>query len=84
MHERRTEGCPVEVKIGVLYAPRELLVETDTSAEDIEKALAKSIVDGGIFSLVDNKGSRIVVPVDKLAYLEIAEPDDRRVGFGRL
>jgi hypothetical protein len=74
----------VEVKIGVLYAPRELLVETDTSAEEIEKALAKSIVDGGIFSLVDNKGSRVVVPVDKLAYLEIAEPDDRRVGFGRL
>jgi len=74
----------VEVKIGVLYAPRELLVETDTSPEDIEKALAKSIVDGGIFSLVDNKGSRVVVPVDKLAYLEIAEPDDRRVGFGRL
>ncbi|HEX8003123.1 MAG TPA: DUF3107 domain-containing protein [Mycobacteriales bacterium] len=74
----------MEVKIGVLYAPRELLVETDTSAEEIEKALAKSIVDGGIFSLVDNKGSRVVVPVDKLAYLEIAEPDDRRVGFGRL
>ncbi len=74
----------MEVKIGVLYAPRELLVETDTAAEDIEKALAKAIVDGGTFSLVDNKGSRVVVPVDKLAYLEIAEPDDRRVGFGRL
>lgn len=74
----------MEVKIGVLYAPRELLVETDTSPEDVEKALAKSIVDGGIFSLVDNKGSRVVIPVDKVAYLEIAEPDDRRVGFGRL
>ena len=74
----------MEVKIGVVYAPRELLVETDTSPEDIEKSLAKAIVDGGIFSLVDNKGSRIVVPVDKLAYLEIAEPDDRKVGFGRL
>jgi hypothetical protein len=74
----------VEVKIGVLYAPRELLVETDTTPEDIEKALSKAIVDGGVFSLVDDKGSRVVVPVDKLAYLEIAEPDDRKVGFGRL
>lgn len=74
----------MEVKIGVLYAPRELLVETDTSPEDIEKALAKAIVEGGVFSLVDDKGSRVVVPVDKLAYLEIAEPDDRKVGFGRL
>ncbi len=74
----------MEVKIGVLYAPRELLVETDTSPEDIEASLAKAIVDGGVFSLLDNKGSRVVVPVDKLAYLEMAEPDDRRVGFGRL
>ena len=74
----------MEVKIGVLYAPRELLVETDTAPADIEKALSKAIVEGGIFSLVDNKGSRVVVPVDKLAYLEMAEPDDRRVGFGRL
>jgi hypothetical protein len=74
----------VEVKIGVLYAPRELLVETDKTAEDVEKALAKAIVDGGVFSLVDDKGSRVVVPVDKLAYLEISKPDDRKVGFGRI
>lgn len=74
----------MEVKIGVLYAPRELLVETDTSPEDIEKSLAKAIVEGGVFSLVDSKGSRVVVPVDKLAYLEMAEPDDRKVGFGRI
>jgi hypothetical protein len=74
----------VEVKIGVLYAPRELVVETDKSAEDIEKTLSKAIVDGGVFSLVDEKGSRVVVPVDKIAYVEMAKPDDRRVGFGRL
>ncbi len=74
----------MEVKIGVLYAPRELVVETDKSAEDVEKILSKAIVDGGVFSLVDEKGSRVVVPVDKVAYVEIAKPDDRKVGFGRL
>jgi hypothetical protein len=74
----------VEVKIGVLYASRELVVETDKSADDVEKALSKAIVDGGVFSLVDEKGSRVVVPVDKLAYVEMATPDDRKVGFGRL
>jgi hypothetical protein len=74
----------VEVKIGVVYAPRELLVETDRTAEDVEAALAKAIVDGGVFSIQDDKGSRVVVPVDKVAYLEIATPDDRKVGFGRL
>ena len=72
----------MEVKIGVLYAPRELVVETDKTAEDVEKALAKAIVDGGVFSLVDEKGARVVVPVDKVAYVEMAKPDDRKVGFG--
>jgi len=74
----------VEVKIGVVYAPRELVVETQQSPEEVEKALSKAIVDGGIFSLVDDNGHRVVVPVDKIAYLEVAKPDDRRVGFGRL
>lgn len=74
----------MEVKIGVVYAPRELVVETEQSPEDVEKALSKAIVDGGIFSLVDEKGHRVVVPVDKIAYLEVAKPDDRKVGFGRL
>ncbi len=74
----------MEVKIGVLYAPRELLVETDRSAEDVEAALAKAIVDGGVFTLVDDHGGRVVVPVDKVAYIEMAKPDDRKVGFGRL
>ena len=74
----------MEVKIGVLYASRELVVDTDKSAEDVEKALSKALVDGGVFSLVDEKGSRVAVPVDKVAYIEMAKPDDRKVGFGRL
>jgi hypothetical protein len=75
----------VEVKIGVVYAPRELVVDTEQSAEDVHKALSKAIVDGGVFSLTDDeKGTTVVVPVDKVAYLEIAKPDDRKVGFGRL
>jgi hypothetical protein len=74
----------VEVKIGVLYAPRELVVETDKSPDDVEKLLSKAIVDGGVFALTDEKGSRVAVPVDKVAYVEMAVPDDRKVGFGRL
>lgn len=74
----------MEVKIGVVYAPRELVVETELTPEQVEKALSKALVDGGLFSLVDEKGHRVVVAVDKIAYLEIAKPDDRKVGFGRL
>ena len=34
-----------------------------------------------MLSLIDEKGRRVIVPVDKLAYVEIAEASPRAVGF---
>jgi len=74
----------VEVKIGVQYAPRELTVESAQSAADIEKAVAAAVKAGagGVLTLIDEKGRRVLVPAEKLAYVEIAESETRRVGFG--
>jgi Protein of unknown function (DUF3107) len=74
----------VEVKVGVQQAPRELVIESAQSAEEVSAAVSKAMTDGGILSLVDERGRRIVVPVDKLAYVEIGEPEVRRVGFGAM
>ena len=75
----------MEVKIGVQYAARELVLESGQTPEELEKALAAAYKsDGGLLSLTDEKGRRIVVPVDKIAYVEIAGGADRRVGFGAL
>lgn len=74
----------MEVKIGVQYGPRELVVETDETPEAISKALDETLTKGGIFSLRDVKGRQVLVPVDKLAYVEIDEGTERAVGFGRI
>jgi hypothetical protein len=74
----------VEVKIGVQFSARELVVESDSTSEDVQAAVTKAFKDGGVLTLVDEKGSIVVVPVDKLAYVEIARPEARSVGFGRL
>ena len=71
----------MEVKIGVQYAPRELVLESTLSPADVEKAVADALTAGGTLSLVDEKGRRVIVPVDKLAYVEIAEVAPRTVGF---
>jgi hypothetical protein len=34
-----------------------------------------------VLSLVDEKGRRVIVPIAKLAYVEIAESATRPVGF---
>jgi len=71
----------VEVKIGVQYAHRELVLESTQSPADVEKAVADALTAGGTLSLVDEKGRRVIVPVDKLTYVEIAEAAPRTVGF---
>jgi hypothetical protein len=74
----------VEVKIGIHSVLRELVVDTDTSAEEIERDLTRSLENGGnsVFALSVAKGGKILVPADKIAYLEYGAPEAHRVGFG--
>jgi hypothetical protein len=76
----------VEVKIGIQSVPRELVVETDTPADEIERQLASALADGAhsVFALSVNKGGRVLVPADKIAYVEFGAPEARRVGFGNI
>ena len=39
----------MEVKIGIQMAPRELLVETESSVEEIKQALVAALADGKLF-----------------------------------
>ncbi len=73
----------MEVKIGVQFAARELVLESTQSPDEVAKAVADALkADLGILTLVDDKGRRVLVPADKLAYVEIADAEQRRVGFG--
>ena len=72
----------MEVKIGVQYAPRELVLESGQTPAEVEKAVTEALSDhDGVLSLVDEKGRRVIVPVSKVAYVEIAEAAQRKVGF---
>ena len=75
----------MEVKIGVQYAARELVLESAQSPDEVAKAVSDALkADLGVLTLVDEKGRRVLVPADKLAYVEIAESEQRRVGFGAM
>lgn len=71
----------MEVKVGIVQTGRELVVETNASQQDVKDKLAASVSDGAIFELADDKGRQILVPVAQLAYVEIGEAGERRVGF---
>ncbi|HYN97503.1 MAG TPA: DUF3107 domain-containing protein [Pilimelia sp.] len=72
----------MEVKIGVQYAPRELVLESAQSPAEVEEAVTDAFGrDSGVLSLTDEKGRRVIVPISKVAYVEIAEASARAVGF---
>jgi hypothetical protein len=71
----------VEVKIGVQHAPRELTLESAQTPAEVEQAVTEAIAKEGLLTLTDEKGRRVIVPVDKVAYVEIAETSNRPFGF---
>ncbi len=75
----------MEVRIGVQHATRELVVES-TETPDAVVAAVQAAVAGksAVLTLTDERGRQVVVPADKVAYVEIGEPATRKVGFGSL
>jgi uncharacterized protein DUF3107 len=75
----------VQVRIGVQFVPKELVVETSLSADEVERALREALADeGGVLVLKDERGGRVAIPSERVGYLEIAEEENRTVGFGTL
>ena len=71
----------VEVKIGVQNASRELTLEIEESGDDVEKLVSDAVASEGVLTLRDTKGRRVIVPVAKLAYVEVGHGVAGQVGF---
>ena len=71
-----------EVRIGVANVSSELSFESPTSGSEIKEAVAQAISSGVPLILSDVKGREIIVPADKIGYVEIGAQAERRVGFG--
>ncbi len=71
----------MEVRIGIQDAVRELVLESPDTPDAVAKKVAAALKADGLLDLVDEKGHRVVVPAAKLAYVEIAAAEVRKVGF---
>jgi hypothetical protein len=75
----------VEVRIGVQHATRELVIDSSETSEAILATVSAAVTgDVSVLELTDERGRKVLIPSDKLAYVEIGEPESRRVGFGAL
>jgi hypothetical protein len=72
----------VEVKIGVLHTAREIVLDSPLTPEEVEQTVAAALksIDGQLV-LTDERGRKVIVPANLVAYVDIAQADVRRVGF---
>jgi len=74
----------VEVKIGVQHAAREITFESNATPDELAAQITAATAKGTLLTLVDEKGRQILVPGDRIAYVEIGVVEGRRVGFGAI
>jgi len=73
----------VEIRIGILHAPREIVIESGETAEAVQATVEAAIAANATLRLQDEKGRLVLVPVANLGYIDIAAVESRRVGFGK-
>lgn len=72
----------MEVRIGVQNVTREIVVETDATAEDVRQRVAEAVEQNKpLLSLQDRREKTIVVPVASIGYVEIGSDTKQTVGF---
>ena len=74
-HATATEGMAVDIT-------RELVVESDLTADEAAAAVSAALSGGTMLELDDTRGRRIVVPAASIGYVEIGSETSRPVGFG--
>lgn len=72
----------MEVKIGITDVPREVVIDTPATADEVAQELRSALDSGSLLELTDEKGRRILVPAAKIGYVDLGSPSARTVGFG--
>jgi hypothetical protein len=74
----------MDIKVGIQHVSREVVVDSSETAKDIEEAFANALSNDTLLRLKDAHGRQVLIPADKIAYIDLGEENARRVGFGTL
>ncbi|WP_029291055.1 DUF3107 domain-containing protein [Cellulomonas sp. HZM] len=74
----------MDITIGVQNLPREIVVETDLTADEASAAVAAALAGRPALELTDSRGRRVIVPTAGIGYVEIGAESKGRVGFGTI
>ena len=71
----------MDVSVGMTHVQREITLEMSMEAAEIERLVSESIEQSSTLRLQDDRGRVLFVPAERLAYVLVGSPEQRRVGF---
>lgn len=72
----------MDIKIGFVESPRELVITTDAKQEEVADQVTEALSnDAATLQLTDAKGVRYVIRARQIAYVELGTTTQRFVGF---
>lgn len=71
----------MEIRIGIQHVNREVVLESNEAVAAVQKSIDAAISAGSLLTLTDDKGRTVIVPGDKIGFVEIGAQTAGRVGF---
>ncbi len=76
----------MDIRIGIVQSGKEIEMELsdDVDRDKVLDEIRSTVSSGeGVLVLLDKRDRRVMVPVEKIAYIEVESASrERRVGFG--
>ena len=74
-------SAKTEVKIGISDSTHEINFESPSSSSEVIAMVNEAIKSATVLTLSDVKGREILVPHNKISYVEVGQSANRHVGF---
>jgi len=71
----------MEIRIGIQHVNREVVLESNEGLKSVQKSIDAALENSSLLNLTDEKGRTVIVPGDKIAFIEIGAQASGRVGF---
>ena len=82
--KKSSEQTRIEIRVSVTDTAREIVLESDTTREDVIAAVNLAMSENSPLVLTDHRGRQVIIPSAKIGFVEIAAPTERKVGFATL
>ena len=77
----KSKSSKTEVRIGISDSNQELNIECANSQDEVVKSVSEALNSNQTLNLSDTKGRQILISPSKIAFVEVCQSSERKVGF---